>query len=169
MSVRSMSFQTSRPRMPVRITGKQEGTKLLLACRRFVGNLARHWTAAEPPKVNPIVFLDRVAPQPYAEYLDNDSYDNPENSSVHGIPPRFLRGCHACCAENDEGACRTYMHELRQQHAFRVRINPCDQHSHGRHGQTERKKKWQPIGTMWGGGGKIVDNRKVPKGPQQPE
>src|SRR5260370_15857188 len=33
MSVRSMSFQTSRPRMPVRITGKREVTELLPARR----------------------------------------------------------------------------------------------------------------------------------------
>jgi hypothetical protein len=43
---------------------------------------ALDWNAAELPKVNPIVFLDRVAPQPSAECLDNDSYGNPENSSV---------------------------------------------------------------------------------------
>ncbi len=43
---------------------------------------ALDWNAAEPPKVNPIVFLDRVAPQPSAECFDNDSYGNPESSPV---------------------------------------------------------------------------------------
>ena len=105
------------------------------------------------------ILLDRVGPQTPAECFDNDSYGNPENRSVQGIPHRFLRCCHARCAEKDKGACRTYVHELRQQYAFRVRINPRDQHSHGRHGQAEGKKKWQPIGAMWSGGAKIVDNR----------
>lgn len=60
--------------------------------------------------------------QLFAECLDNDSYGNPENSSVQGV--RFLHGCHTCWTEKDKGACRTYMHKLRQQHACRVRINP---------------------------------------------
>src|ERR1700747_3534638 len=115
------------------------------------------------------MFLSFLAAQPSAECRDNDSYDCPKNSAVQGIPHRFLRGCHSCCAEKDKRACRTHMHELRQKNAFRVRINPREQHSHGRHGHAERKKKWQPIGTMWGGGPKVVNYRKVPESPEQPK
>jgi hypothetical protein len=60
------------------------------------------WNAAEPPKVNLIVVLASVPPQPPAEYLDNDSYGKPEDSSVQRIPHRFLQGCHMCCTENDK-------------------------------------------------------------------
>src|SRR6516164_6052186 len=127
----------------------QKGQKLRLSGWRVV--LDQSWKGQSPSQL--------VPPRPSAEYLDNDSYGNPENNSVQRIPRRFLRGCHACCTENDKGACRTYMHELRQQHTFRVRINPRDQHSHSRHGQAEREKKRQPVETMWSGGAKIVDYR----------
>jgi len=99
----------------------------------------------QPPKFSLFVVLNPVPRQPSAECLDNDSYENPENNSVRGIPDRFLNACYTWCPENDKGACRAYMHELGQQQAFRVRINSRDQHAHGRHDQAEREKKLQPV------------------------
>jgi hypothetical protein len=73
-----MSFPTR-----VRLKGSPEVTNYFLFDHPpGVSPKALDWNAAEPPKVNPIVFLDRVAPQPSAECLDNDSCGNPESSSV---------------------------------------------------------------------------------------
>ncbi len=50
------------------------------------------------------------------------------------------------------------MHELGHQQAFRVRVDPADQHSHGRHGQRERKKKGEPVGAVRRSRPQIIDD-----------
>ena len=93
--------------------------------------------------------LRRFSRQVHAPPDDDNRHNKPQCNCVDGIPECFLGCCDTSGAENDQGTGGAYMHELCQQHALRVYIEPNDQNPHSGHGRSKRGKVWEPKSTVW--------------------
>jgi len=58
------------------------------------------------------------------------------------------------------------MHELGQQYAVCIGVNPGDQDANGRHGCSKRNEKRKPGRPMRGGGPKVIGHRQMPNRPE---
>src|SRR4029077_3377263 len=100
---------------------------------------------------------------------DKGRNHDPECGSVGEIPRGLLRGSHPERTEDNQRSGRTDVHQLRQQCALRVLINPANQHAHRGHSRRERKKKQGQVCSMRRCGAEEIDDGQVPGAPQQAE
>ena len=61
------------------------------------------------------------------------------------------------------------MHELSDQDAFCIGVEPGDENAHGGHGESEGQEKWEPVCTVGRSGSEVIDHRQVPQAPEQSE